>query len=232
MTWIKICGITNLEDALVAVDAGADALGFVFYEKSPRRVDPVEAQKIVEQLPDTLEKVGVFVDLSQDQLSGIVNQVGLTAVQCRLRPRTDSLVDESLPFQRPTRMLLPLSATRLLEDEKRLQGLTSEFLRMAESRRPRGRFDTFVLDSTTPSQPGGTGKPFDWQRIAPLVHVMNRSVKVVAAGGLTSVNVAEAMQILRPWGVDVSSGVEASPGKKDPEKIRAFVRAVRNEEKN
>jgi phosphoribosylanthranilate isomerase len=232
MTWIKICGITNLEDALVAVDAGADALGFVFYEKSPRRVDPVEAQKIVEQLPDTLEKVGVFVDLSQDQLAGIVNQVGLTAVQCRLRPRTDSLVDERPPFQRPTRMLLPLSATRLLEDEKRLQGLTSEFLRMAESRKPRGGFDTFVLDSTTPSQPGGTGKPFDWQRIAPLVHVMNRSVKVVAAGGLTSVNVAEAMQILRPWGVDVSSGVEASPGKKDPEKIRAFVRAVRNEEKN
>ena len=232
MTWIKICGITNLDDALSAVDAGAEAVGFVFHEASPRWIHPAAAREIVAQLPDSLEKVGVFVDLAQDQLAEIVNQVGLTGVQCRLRPRNDALAGEKPGFQRPTRMLLPLSATRLIEDEKRLQGLTSEFLRMAESRKPKSGFDTFILDSTTPSQPGGTGRPFDWQRIAPLVHVMNRSVKVIAAGGLTAANVGEAMQILRPWGVDVSSGVETAPGKKDPAKVKAFVQAVRNADKN
>ncbi len=122
---------------------------------------------------------------------------------------------------------MPLSATRLIEDEKRLQALTAEFVRMAESRKPPKEFDTVLLDSTTPGQPGGTGRAFDWKRIAPLVHVMNKSVKVIAAGGLTPENVAEAMRILHPWGVDVSSGVEASAGKKDPNKVRAFVTAVR-----
>jgi len=232
MTWIKICGITNLEDALSAIDAGADAIGFVFYEKSPRWIEPAQAREIVAQLPNGVEKVGVFVDLAQDRLAEIVNEVGLTGVQCRLRPRTDALASEKPGFQRPTRMLLPLSATRLIEDEKRLQGLTSEFLRMAESRKPKSGLDTFVLDSTTPSQPGGTGRAFDWQRIAPLVHVMNRSVKVIVAGGLTADNVAEAMQVLRPWGVDVSSGVEAAPGRKDPAKVKAFIQAVKNADKN
>ena len=231
MTWVKICGITNLEDALAAVAAGADAVGFVFYEKSPRRLDPRSARQIVEQLPKTLEKVGVFVDLSQERLAEIVNEVGLTTVQCRLRPQASPSADGKTQFQNPIRMLLPLSVTRLLEDDTRLQGLTAEFVRMAESRKPPRGFDTFLLDSTTPQQPGGTGRAFDWQRIAPLVHVMNKSVKVIAAGGLTPENVGEAMRILRPWGVDVSSGVEATPGKKDPGKIRAFLNAVRATDK-
>ncbi len=201
MTWVKICGITNLEDALAAVDAGADALGFVFYQKSPRRLDPSTARQIVGHLPERLEKIGVFVDLSQEQLAEIVNEVGLTGVQCRLRPQA-------------------------------AQGLTAEFVRMSESRKPSIAFDTFLLDSTTPDKPGGTGRAFDWQRIAPLVQVMNKSVKVIAAGGLTPDNVAKAMRILHPWGVDVSSGVEAMPGKKDPEKVRAFIRAVRGADKN
>jgi phosphoribosylanthranilate isomerase len=233
MTWVKICGITNIEDALTAVAAGADAVGFVFYEKSPRRIDPGTARQIVGQLPEKLEKIGVFVDLAQEQLAEIVNEVGLTGVQCRLRPQAAGLVPEgSTKFQNPVRRLLPLSVTRLLEDEKRLQGLIAEFVRMSESRKPPNGFDTFLLDSTTPEKPGGTGKAFDWQRIAPLVQVMNKSVKVIAAGGLTAENVARAMGILRPWGVDVSSGVEASAGKKDPEKVRAFIRAVREADKN
>jgi len=233
MTWIKICGITNLEDALAAVDAGADALGFVFYEKSPRRMDPGAAREIVERLPEKVEKIGVFVDLSQEQLAEIVNEVGLTGVQCRLRPQAAGPApDGRTRYQKPVRMLMPLSVTRLLEDESRLQGLTAEFVRMSESRRPSTAFDTFLLDSTTPEKPGGTGKAFDWQRIAPLVQVMNKSVKVIAAGGLTPENVGKAMKILRPWGVDVSSGVEAAPGKKDPAKIKAFIRAVRGADKN
>ena len=233
MTWVKICGITNLEDALDAVDAGADALGFVFYEKSPRRMEPDAARRIVEQLPQKIEKIGVFVDLSQEQLAEIVNEVGLTGVQCRLRPSAAGAApDGRTKYKNPVRMILPLSVTQLLQNEKRLQGLTAEFVRMSESRRPSAAFDTFLLDSTTPERPGGTGKAFDWQRIAALVQVMNKSVKVILAGGLTPDNVGKAMKILRPWGVDVSSGVEAAPGKKDPEKVKAFIRAVRGADRN
>ncbi len=222
MTWIKICGITNLEDALTAVEAGADALGFVFYEKSPRWIDTSTARQIVEQLPKETEKVGVFVNSAQERLAGIVDEVGLTAVQCP----PGSSPDGKTKFRPRVRMLMPLSVTRLLEDEKRLQALTADFIRMAESRKPANGLDTFLLDSSTPDQPGGTGRTFDWQRIAPLAMVMSKSVKVVAAGGLTPENVGSAMRILRPWGVDVSSGVEASPGKKDPQNVRAFVQAV------
>jgi len=228
MTWVKICGITSIDDARVAVEAGADAVGFVFYHKSPRNLDPAVARQIVQQLPEKVEKVGVFVDLSPEQQAQIVDEVGLTAVQGRLTSGTNGKIKS----QNPVRRLVPMPVTLLLEDESRLQGLTAEFIRMSESRKPPIGFDTFLLDSSTPQQPGGTGKVFDWNRIAPLVHVMNKSVKVIAAGGLTPENVGEAMRILRPWGVDVSSGVEVIPGKKDTVKVRAFIQAVRNMDKN
>ncbi len=231
MTWVKICGITNAADAINAVDAGADALGFVFYEKSPRFVDSLTAATIVAELPAQIEKVGVFVDTPQERVAEIVNQVGLTAVQASLGSTTKS-GNSKTAFARQVRMLLPLSVTRLLGDERRLQGLMAEFLRMAESPKRLNTQDAFLLDSTAPDLPGGTGRPFDWQRIAPLVHIMNRSVKVVAAGGLNPGNVGAALRILKPWGVDVSTGVEAEPGRKDHGKVRAFVRAVREAEKN
>jgi phosphoribosylanthranilate isomerase len=232
MTWVKICGITNIADAMTAVDAGADAIGFVFYEKSPRYVDAAAAAEIVAGLPVSVEKVGVFVDVSQDRVAEVVNQVGLTAVQCSLGSTPKPSAENRASFPHPVRTLLPLSVTRLLGDERRLQGLMAEFLRMAESPKRRNSLDAFLLDSTAPDLPGGTGRAFDWQRIAPLVHVMNRSVKVVAAGGLNAGNVGAAMRILKPWGVDVSTGVEAEPGRKDHGKVRAFVRAVREAEKN
>ena len=225
MTWVKICGITNLEDALAAADAGADALGFVFHEKSPRYVDPGTAAAIAQQVTEKIEKVGVFVDPPQNGLAEIANGVGLTMLQCRVGSKPGA--ESKAAFQQPVRMLFQLSVGRLLADEKRFQGLIAEFLRMSESpKRPSG-LDTFLLDSSTPEQPGGTGRTLDWRRLAPLVHVMNKSAKVVAAGGLTAANVTEAMRLLRPWGVDVSTGVEASPGKKDPIKVRAFLKAVR-----
>jgi phosphoribosylanthranilate isomerase len=230
MTWVKICGITNAADALNAVDAGADAVGFVFYDKSPRYVEAGTAAAIVAELPERIEKVGVFVDVPQEKLAEIVNQVGLTAVQCSLGSTPNAEVKTT--FARPVRLLLPLSVTRLLGDERRLQGLMAEFLRVAESPKRPNTQDAFLLDSTAPDLHGGTGRPFDWQRIAPLVHVMNRSVKVVAAGGLNPGNVGAALRILKPWGVDVSTGVEAEPGRKDHGKVRAFVRAVRDAEKN
>jgi phosphoribosylanthranilate isomerase len=225
MTWVKICGITNVEDALAAAEAGADALGFVFYEKSPRYVDPGTAAAITQQVTVKIERVGVFVDPPQNGLAEIANSVGLTMIQCRVGSKLNP--EGKAAFQRPVRMLFQLSVGRLLADEKRFQGLIAEFLRMSESpKRPSG-LDTFLLDSSTPEQPGGTGRTLDWKRLAPLVHVMNKSAKVVAAGGLTPANVTEAMRILRPWGVDVSTGVEAIPGRKDPVKVRAFVKAVR-----
>ncbi len=225
MTWVKICGITNLEDALAAADAGADALGFVFHEKSPRYVDPGTAAAIAQQVREKIEKVGVFVDPPQNGLAEIANGVGLTMLQCRVGSKLGA--ESKAAFQQPVRMLFQLSVGRLLADEKRFQGLIAEFLRMSESpKRPSG-LDTFLLDSSTPERPGGTGRTLDWRRLAPLVHVMNKSAKVVAAGGLTAGNVTEAMRLLRPWGVDVSTGVETSPGKKDPTKVRAFLKAVR-----
>jgi phosphoribosylanthranilate isomerase len=225
MTWVKICGITNVEDALAAAEAGADALGFVFYEKSPRYVDPGTAAAITQQVTVKIERVGVFVDPPQNGLAEIANSVGLTMIQCRVGSKPNP--EGKAAFQRPVRMLFQLSVGRLLADEKRFQGLIAEFLRIAESpKRPSG-LDTFLLDSSTPEQPGGTGRTLDWKRLAPLVHVMNKSAKVIVAGGLTPANITEAMRILRPWGVDVSTGVEAIPGRKDPVKVRAFVKAVR-----
>jgi phosphoribosylanthranilate isomerase len=227
MTWIKICGITNLGDGLAAVEAGADAVGFVFHQKSPRFVEPQVARDIVASLPEKLEKVGVFAEMPQNVLE-LVGEVGLTAVQCRLGTQAGPPQNGKTRLGRPVRTLVTLSVPRLLQNEKKLQGLIAEFLRLAESpKRPSG-FDTFLLDSSTPEQPGGTGEVFNWKKVAPLVQVMNRSVKVIAAGGLTPLNVGEAMRILRPWGVDVSTGVESEPGKKDRAKVRAFVNAVRS----
>jgi phosphoribosylanthranilate isomerase len=173
MTWVKICGITNLEDALTAVEAGADALGFVFYEHSPRRVDTVTAREIVAQLPQQVERVGVFVDLSQDDLVRTVNEVGLTAMQCRLRRSAASSPQAGERLRGPVRRLVPLSVTSLLQDENRLKGLMADFARMADEQSRSGKrkasnsFDTFLLDSSTAQHPGGTGNAFDWERIAP-----------------------------------------------------------------
>jgi phosphoribosylanthranilate isomerase len=161
----------------------------------------------------------------------IAAQVGLTAVQSRLGAPGAPTQNGKTISGRPVRTFVTLSVPRLLQNEKKLQGLIAEFLRLAESpKRPSG-FDTFLLDSSTPEQPGGTGEVFNWKKIAPLVQVMNRSVRVVAAGGLAASNVAEAMRVLRPWGVDVSTGVESEPGKKDAAKVRAFVNAVRAADK-
>jgi phosphoribosylanthranilate isomerase len=223
MTWVKICGITNLEDALTAVDAGADAVGFVFYEKSPRYVDPETARSIVAKLPPRLEKVGVFVHGANAHMERIAQQVGVTAVQVHSDPAVHSQPPEPmLPPQYKRFVALPAS---MFFGEKRdgMQRLL-----------PRGRrVDGIFLDSSTHSQPGGTGQVFEWHKAAVAVGVVGRIVPLIVAGGLNPDNVTEAIAALHPWGVDVSSGVEASPGRKDPEKVRAFVRAVRaNENQN
>lgn len=228
MTWIKICGITNLEDALMAVEAGADALGFVFYEKSPRNIDAEAVREIVSTLPERVEKVGVFVYQDSEGAVRIAEQAGLTGLQIHLHQhlspqsgRNGELV--AVSTHHPRKLYLAMPASWFLTDGPMMANLAT-FV----ERRPERTFDTILLDSETPERPGGTGTTFDWQRAAPVFDQMSRSVEVVAAGGLTPDNVAEAIRVLKPWGVDVSSGVEARPGKKDPEKVRAFIAAVRN----
>ena len=240
MTWVKICGMTNLEDALVAVDAGADAVGFVFHEKSPRYVSVETAREIVRNLPEDVEKVGVFVDPYVNPLE-VLLEVGLTGTQSYFTPEEGlagsaastgpgAIGGSLLPANAKFIMALPMS---LFDDPaSQIKSMVGDLARSKketpEHPLPEGIFDTFLLDSGSVKQPGGTGKTFDWSTGGAISEGMRQNgMKLIVAGGLNAENVGEAISILRPWGVDVVSGVEASPGKKDPEKVRAFVRAVR-----
>jgi phosphoribosylanthranilate isomerase len=206
--------MTNLEDALVAVDAGADAVGFVFYEKSPRCVTVERAREICEKLPEGIDKIGVFVNEAPERISEIIDQAGLTAVQFHgdewKRP-------EGYSVNRDAFFCLPV-----LEMARDPSAAIS-------SLRNVGSFPNlvgFLLDSGTVEKRGGTGKAFAWKDSL-FISSLKTLHRIVIAGGLTPSNVGQAVEYLEPFGVDVASGVEASPGKKDPEKVRAFVRAVR-----
>jgi phosphoribosylanthranilate isomerase len=206
--------MTNLEDALLAVDAGADAVGFVFYEKSPRNVTVEAAREICSKLPAGVEKVGVFVNKYEDSICAVADEARLTVVQMH-GDNEDPRVAQLVVGRRPG---LKVLAALSIHHEGTVSGA--------------GMWDpdfvhAFLVDSGDPSKPGGTGKRFDWKASRVKLDEIKRFGRVVVAGGLTPGNVGEAMRILKPWGVDVVSGVEASPGKKDAERVRAFVKAVR-----
>jgi phosphoribosylanthranilate isomerase len=239
MTWVKICGITNLEDALVAVDAGADAVGFVFYEKSPRFVSVEAAREIIAQLPVSVEKVGVFVSNANVKFGIEFVDVGLTATQSYLLATESARQDDTgqtkafgrgaFPTLKKSFVAFPAecfsleSATKLVASFEDLRGADNGHLGMVD-----GFFDTLLLDSGGLRQPGGTGETFDWEKARAVLAILQQGgLKAIVAGGLKPENVSEAIRVLHPWGVDVASGVEARPGKKDSEKVRAFVRAVR-----
>jgi phosphoribosylanthranilate isomerase len=229
MTWVKICGMTNLEDALTAVEAGADAVGFVFYEKSPRKIDVETAREIVGELPKSVETVGVFAGESLIRAQEFGDRVGLDSLQ--LYPFSDPKCLEILenagfwpPTQRKAgqrKLYLALPISKLVVEGAEKNELTVSVADLG------GKFVALLLDSGGALRPGGTGVAFDWNKAGPAIADLSLHQKVIIAGGLTPQNVSEAIGILQPWGVDVASGVEASPGKKDPEKIRAFVKAVR-----
>jgi phosphoribosylanthranilate isomerase len=222
MTWVKICGITNLEDALIAVDAGADALGFVFYEKSPRKVSVETARAIVAEVPERVEKVGVFVEQSAAEIRQIVQGAGLTTVQAP----SEAFVEGGL-FNAAVSNNEPSLKERWGSD-KLILGCQAEGLRyLFLSEQARKKIHAVLVDSGSAVTPGGTGKTFDWEQSADKVKDLGRMARVIVAGGLKPDNVSEAMRLFESFGVDVASGVEAKPGKKDPEKVRAFVRAVR-----
>jgi len=218
MTWTKICGITNLEDALTAVDAGADALGFVFYESSPRRIDPEAARKIVKQLPEMIEKVGVFVNQTEESICVLADAAGLTAVQLH-GDNEDPHVADLIAERRPHLKVVVGISMHHPKPEGWAMMWHPDVVH------------AFLVDSGNSSNYGGTGKTFDWQASQRSIEEIARLGRVVVAGGLTPGNVTAAIRMLRPWGVDVASGVETRPGKKDKEKVRAFVAAVRMGEK-
>ena len=218
MTWVKICGITNLEDALHAVEAGADALGFVFYEKSPRKAEVGTAREIIRELPDDIEKVGVFVDHEPEQVREIVLQTGLTTVQLHGKRLLDRVWSEKLPVEQSlgVRKMIPVIPGDSLKDRGVLI-----------SEGAHDKVFALLFDSQSNGNMGGTGTTFDWRGTRAMVQVISLKIPVIVAGGLTALNVAEAIRLLQPFGVDVSSGVEARPGKKDPAKVNAFIQAVR-----
>jgi phosphoribosylanthranilate isomerase len=216
MTWVKICGTTNLQDALTAVDAGADAVGFVFYEKSPRNISVEAAREIVQKLPQRVEKVGVFVDLESEQIREVVLRAGLTAVQLHGERSAESVGRDlpSSPNSVGVSKVISVIHGEALKDDL-LFGVTIS------------NMFAILLDSRSNEAMGGTGTTFDWEATQGAVQHMSLTVPVIVAGGLTPMNVGGAIRMFQPFGVDVASGVEARPGKKDPKKVRAFVSAVR-----
>jgi phosphoribosylanthranilate isomerase len=222
MTWIKICGITNLEDARVAVEAGADALGFVFYRESPRKVEIETVRGITAGVPESVEKVGVFVDEPLKQIGQIARQAGLTAVQLQGKDSITRVLNDPMPIA--DRLPVGKVILAIAGDSLKAGGV---FI----SEGAQAKIFALLFDSQTNGVVGGTGTAFDWQGTRGMIQVIGLKLPVIVAGGLNPENVAQALQLLRPFGVDVSSGVEARPGKKDPEKVRAFVQAVRTAEK-
>jgi phosphoribosylanthranilate isomerase len=201
-TRIKICGITRVEDARAAIAAGADAIGLVFYGPSARVVSIEQARAIVAAVPPFVSVVGLFVDESAETIRGVLNRVNLSLLQFH----GSETPDQCRLYERPY-----LKAIHMRDDVD----LRNEEARFADAA-------GLLLDAFTQDRFGGSGRTFDWSRVP-----AQRTKPIVLAGGLTPENVGEAIRRVRPAAVDVTSGVEAAKGVKDPAKIAAFVAAVR-----
>ena len=201
MTLIKVCGITNLTDALNAVDAGADALGFNFYRPSPRYIDPAKAREIIDQLPQNVLKVGVFVN--EGSLISIADDAGINALQLH--------GDESPEYCSKLEGWFVVKT--LPVDEK----FDPEKWRAYE-------VEAIMLDAKHPSLRGGTGQVIDWTLAR---SVRDMGARVVLAGGLSSENVREAITAVNPFAVDACSALESKPGLKDQQKVSAFIQTIR-----
>ncbi len=200
---VKICGITNLPDSMAATEAGADALGFMFYDKSPRAITIESAAHRIPQLPPFIMKVGVFVNAPDDLVVRAIRECGLNLLQFH----GDETPEYCLQFG-----LMSMKAFRI-RDAASLQALLGYHT------------DAWLLDAYSPDRPGGTGETFNWDLA---LEARGWGRPIFLAGGLTAENVAEAVRHARPYGVDVSSGVEAAPGRKDHAKLRAFIQAAKS----
>ena len=206
-TRVKICGITQPEDALAAVRAGADAIGLVFYPPSPRAVIADEAREVVEALPPFVTSVGLFVDPKPEQVEAVLSWVALDVLQ--FHGDEDPQFCESFPVPY-------IKAVRMREGVDLLQ--TAERYSSARG---------LLLDTYRPGVAGGTGEAFDWARVP-----ASLGSSIILAGGLTPANVAQAIATVRPYAVDVSGGVEADKGIKDAAKIAAFMQEVNRVDAN
>lgn len=206
---VKICGITNWTDAKQAVDVGADFLGFNFYAKSPRYISPTKARRIIRRLPRRIHAVGVFVNESEQRMLDTARTVGLDALQLH--------GDESPSKVASLRRRLPVIKAVRAGDSFRPEKLANF-----------KRASAILLDGFDRHLRGGTGKTFDWR----VARRAKRYGRIFLAGGLTPENIGEAIRTAAPYAVDVCSGVEAKPGKKDPQCVRALMHAVRAARKN
>jgi len=199
---VKICGITNAHDALAAVEAGADLLGLNFCEASPRNISLRMAAEIARSLPPFVVKVGVFVDADEDLVTRAIGDCGLNLLQFH----GDETPEYCAQFG-----LMSMKAFRIRDVESltALPGYPTE---------------AWLLDAFVKGKPGGTGEKFNWDLA---LEAKKFGKPIFLAGGLTPANVAAAIEKVQPYGVDVSSGVEASPGKKDPAKVKAFIQAAK-----
>lgn len=200
---VKICGITNWTDARRAIEAGAEFLGFNFYAGSPRHIAPARARQIVQRLPKRVSTVGVFVNETEENILSIARVVGLDYLQLHgdESPATVARLKRSFPVIKALRVRLPFRASQLARFKNA---------------------SAILLDGFDGAQWGGTGRTFDW-RLAKRASAHRR---IFLAGGLTPTNVAQAIRDTKPYAVNVCSGVEAKPGKKDPLRVKAFLRAA------
>ena len=199
---VKICGMTQLKDALFAVEQGVDAVGFIFYKKSPRAVTMKTVREIIKKLPPLVETVGVFVNESAERVNKMADYCGLDLVQLH--------GEESPAFCRKIhRRVIKAFRVKDLQSIKQLEKFP---------------VSGFLLDTFSDDLHGGTGKTFDWNLALPA----KKMGPVILAGGLTPRNILQAVRQVRPYGVDVCSGVEKSPGIKDLEKVRAFLKNIRS----
>lgn len=217
--WIKICGITSLEDGKMAVAAGANAVGFVFAE-SPRRMAPDAAYNIVVKLPKSVEKIGVFVDSDFERVLSAIQVARLTGVQ--LHGENSSELAQKIR-ERADKVALKLHVVRVLHYGHNAQDLESTL----RASRGNGTSDSLLVDTAVEGRHGGTGIPFDWRAASHIFREHSSHLRIIVAGGLNPDNVGNAVRTLRPWGVDVSSGVEASPGRKDLARVAQFIRKAR-----
>ena len=199
---VKICGITNLDDANMAADLGADALGFIFVPSSPRYIPPEKAAAITAHLPESLVRVGVFVNAGRREILETVEKAGVNCLQLHGDESPDDVKDFTLPVWKAFRI-----SDRF--DPQELDAYSAE---------------AYLLDTFSPDSYGGTGRTFDWN----IARRLNTGRKIILSGGLNPENIARAVEYIRPYGVDVNSGVEQQPGKKNAELLRRLFVNIRN----
>jgi phosphoribosylanthranilate isomerase len=198
---IKICGITNMEDALLAAELGADALGFIFVKTSPRHIRPSTVRKIIQELPPFIVPIGVVADVEHDEILELIDETGICCVQLHGNESPKQLAKFPVPVYKSFRVDKEFN----LETLQRYKG------------------SAYLLDTYVEGALGGTGKTFDWD-----IAVKAKSYgRIILAGGLTPENIAEAIQKVHPYAVDVNSGVESAPGKKDRTKLERLFKIIR-----